>query len=70
MRLPKIDSATYRAIITGLQTFSGFLVALVATPDAMAVISRFYPWLAPVVATGAAIASFVINLFRKDVRNY
>lgn len=70
MRLPKIDSATYRAVVTGLQTFAGFVIAIVASPQAMAAITDFYPWLAPVVVSGASIASFALNFFRGDVRNY
>lgn len=70
MRLPSKDSATWRAIITGLQTFSGFLIALVATPEAMKVIVDYYPQFVPAITVGATIAAFVWNLTRKDVDNY
>ena len=68
--LPSKDSATWRAIITGLQTFASFLVAFVAVPEAMDVVVKYYPALVPVIVAGAGIASFVLNLFRKDVKNY
>lgn len=70
MRLPSKDSATWRAIITGLQTFAGFLIALAASPETVDLINRYYPWLAPIVISGAGIASFVLNFIRKDVKNY
>lgn len=68
--LPTKDSATWRAIITGLQAFCGFLVALVAMPDVMNLINQYYPEIVPIVVAGAGLASFVLNLFRKDVKNW
>lgn len=70
MRLPSKDSATWRAIITGLQTFAGFVIALAASPDTINLLNQYYPWIVPVVISGAGIASFILNFFRKDVRNY
>ena len=68
--LPKKDSATWRAIITAVQAFAGFLIAIAASPDTISIINEYYPYLVPVVVTGAGIASFVLNLFRKDVKNW
>lgn len=70
MRLPSKDSATWRAIITGLQTFCGFLVALIALPDFSEIVQQFYPEAVPIIVTGAGVASFVLNFFRKSVKNY
>jgi len=70
MRLPRLDSATWRGIITALQTLGSLLVALVAIPEVMDVLTQYYPAFVPVVITGAGIISFIINLFRKDVKNY
>lgn len=70
MRLPAKDSATWRSIITGLQTFCGFLVALLALPEFSELVQQFYPAAVPVIVTGAGLASFVLNFFRKDVKNY
>jgi hypothetical protein len=70
MRLPQKDSATWRAIITALQTFCGFLIALAAQPDTIRLINNFYPWIVPVIVSGAGVASFVLNFFRKSVNNY
>lgn len=70
MKLPAKDSATWRAIITAIQTFAGFLVALAAQPDTVKLINDYYPWLVPVVVGGAGIASLVLNLLRSTVKNY
>lgn len=70
MRLPKLDSATWRGVITALQTLGSFLVALVAIPEVMDLITQHYPTFVPGVVVGAGIISFAINLFRKDVKNY
>ena len=68
--LPSKDSATWRAIITALQTFAVFLVALAAQPDTMRAINEYAGWLVPTITVGAGIASFTLNFFRKDVKNY
>ena len=70
MRLPKVDSATYRAIVTGLQAFVGFLVAAVAIPEFRQLVLDFYPSALPILVTGAGLASFVLNYFRSNVKNY
>ena len=70
MRLPKLDSATWRAIITALQTLIGFLAALLVLPEFRELVNQFYPQAVPLVVAGAGICSFIINFFRKDVRNY
>ena len=70
MKLPSKDSATWRAIVTGLQAFCGLLVALVAMPEFSQLVRQFYPAALPVIISGAAVASFVLNFLRKDVKNY
>lgn len=68
--IPSKDSATWRAIVTALQVFAAFLVALVAQPETMNLITQYYPWLIPGITVGAGVASLLLNLFRKDVRNW
>lgn len=70
MRLPSKDSATWRAIITAIQTLAGFLVALAASPETIQLIQQFYPWIVPVVVGGAGVASLILNIFRPTVKNY
>jgi hypothetical protein len=70
LRLPKLDSATWKALITALQTFAAFLVAFATVPEAMDLLTKFYPVVVPLVISGAGIASFILNFFRKDVKNY
>ena len=70
IRLPHIDSATYRAIITALQTLCGFVVAAVAMPEFRELVLRFYPAALPILVSGAGVASFVLNYFRQNVKNY
>ena len=67
--LPNKDSALWRAVVTALQTFTAFLVALVAQPEAMQLLTEHYAWLIPGITAGAGIASFLLNLIRKDVKN-
>ena len=64
--LPTKDSAAWRAIITAIQAIAGFVVYLAANPDVL----DSYPTLVPIVVGGAGIASFVLNLLRKDVKNF
>lgn len=70
MKLPSKDSATWRAIITGLQAFAGFLVALAAQPETMSLINQYYPWIVPTIVAGASLSSLLLNVFRKDIKNY
>lgn len=70
MRFPKIDSATYRGIITAIQAFLGFVVAAVALPEFRQLVTDFYPAALPLLVSGAGIASFILNVFRSNVRNY
>lgn len=70
MRLPTKDSATWRGILTSAQVLGAFIVALVATPDAMELIRQFYPQFIPVLTGAAGVIAFVIGFFRKSVKNY
>lgn len=70
MRLPKIDSATWRALLTALQTFLAFLAALLVLPEFRELVTQFYPQAVPTVVAFAGIVTFVINFFRQDVKNY
>lgn len=70
MRLPKTDSATWRAVMTAAQTFLAFLVALAALPEFRQLLTDFYPQALPIVVSGAGILSFILNYFRKSIKNY
>ncbi len=70
MRLPKVDSATYRAIVTALQALVGFILAALAIPEFRQLVLDFYPAALPYIVTGAGMASFILNFFRPNVRNY
>lgn len=70
MRLPKVDSATYRGIVTAIQAFLGFMVAAVALPEFRQLVQEFYPAALPLLVSGAGLASFVLNYFRSNVKNY
>ena len=56
MRLPKVDSATYRGIVTAIQAFLGFMVAAVALPEFRQLVQEFYPAALPLLVSGAGIA--------------
>jgi hypothetical protein len=68
--LPSKDSATWRAVVTALQTLAAFLVAIVAQPETMDLINQYYAWLVPSITLGAGIASFLLNFVRRDVKNW
>ena len=70
MRLPRVDSATFRAIVTAAQAFAGFLPVLLVMPEFRELVINFYPKALPAVVVAAGLASFIVNFFRKDVRNY
>jgi hypothetical protein len=70
MRLPQKDSATYRAIITGVQTLLGFIVAAMAMPEFRELVLRWYPAALPILVSVASLSSFVLNYFRSSVKNY
>lgn len=70
MRLPKVDSATYRGIVTAIQAFLGFMVAAVAIPEFRQLVQEFYPAALPLLVSGAGIASFILNVVRGSVKNY
>jgi len=70
MRLPKVDSATYRGIVTAIQAFLGFMVAAVALPEFRQLVQEFYPAALPLIVSGAGIASFILNVVRGSVKNY
>lgn len=70
MRLPKVDSATYRGIVTAIQAFLGFMVAAVALPEFRQLVQEFYPAALPLLVSGAGIASFILNVVRGSVKNY
>ena len=70
MRLPALDSATWRAIITSLQTFLGFMAALLLLPEFRQLVTQFYPQAIPVIVAASGVVTFIINFFRADVRNY
>jgi hypothetical protein len=70
MRLPEKDSATYRSIITGVQTLLGFIVAAMAMPEFRELVHQWYPAALPILVGVASLSSFVLNYFRSSVKNY
>ena len=70
LRLPKKDSAVFRALVTFLQTTIALLVIVLAMPEFNQVVSKYYPDALPAIAILTTIVTFIWNLIRKDVRNY
>jgi len=70
MKLPTVDSATWRGLITSLQAFCGLVVAAVAMPEFRQLVLQFYPAALPIIVSGAGLASFVLNFLRANVKNY
>ena len=70
MKLPQKDSATFRALVTLLQTIIGLAVVVLAMPEFTEVVRKFYPDALPVIAIVTAVVTFVWNVIRKDVPNY
>ena len=70
MKLPQKDSATFRALVTFLQTIIGLAVVVLAMPEFTEVVRKFYPDALPVIAIVTAVVTFIWNVIRKDVPNY
>lgn len=70
MRLPKIDSATFRGVVTALQTLVGTLFVIYGIPGVKEAIEINAPEAAGAVATAAGIVAFIWNIIRRDVKNY
>ncbi len=70
IRLPKIDSATFRGVVTAVQAFVGTLLAIYAVPGVKEVIQTKAPEVAGVIATCAGVVALIWNLVRRDVKNY
>ena len=70
MKLPQKDSATFRALVTFLQTIVGLAVVVLAMPEFTEVVRKFYPDALPVIAIVTAVVTFIWNVIRKDVPNY
>jgi hypothetical protein len=50
MKLPSKDSATFRALVTFLQTVIALLVVVLAMPEFTEVVKKFYPDALPAIA--------------------
>lgn len=63
------DSATWRAVVTALQTFVAFVATMLIMPEFRQLVTEFYPAAVPAITSLAGVASFVLNFLRKDVPN-
>ena len=70
MKFPSKDSATFRALVTGLQTVIALMVVVLAMPEFTEVVKKFYPDALPAIAILTTVVTFVWNVIRKDVKNY
>ena len=70
MKLPSVDSATWRGLITSVQSLAAFVVTLLLLPGVADIIRDFYPEAVVLVSIAGFLASFFPNLIRKDVKNY
>ncbi len=70
LRLPALDSATFKAIITFIQVNVPIALVWVTDPQVITFVTTYIPWLLPLLSFGAAAAAFIIGVARKDVKNY
>jgi hypothetical protein len=76
MKLPSRDSATGRALATAAQFLAAIVVALPALigllsdPQFNTLVTQYAPKLVPTLTFTIALATFVNNYARKDVKNY
>lgn len=70
VRLPFVDSATYRGILTAAQVAVPWLLVQFTDPSLLHFVNEFAPGLLPFVTGGAGILAFVIGVLRKNVPNY
>lgn len=69
-RLPQIDSATFKGIITWLQVNVPIALVTLTDPSVIHAINQYVPWLLPVVTLGSGVCAFIIGVLRDDVPNY
>lgn len=78
MNLPSQDSATGRALKTAMQAIIGFFIGLIlavwavpGVPEAIiAYIKSNFVGVALMIGVPSGLTSFIMNLFRPDVKNY
>lgn len=69
-RLPKKDSAVWRAIITTIEGTFVLVLGLLSLPEVREYIMQVHPQTVPAFALGLAVVNFIRNFFRKDVKPY
>lgn len=70
IRLPKRDSAVWRALVTTLEGSTVFALGLLGVPEVRDYLVQVRPEILPVFPVALATANFIRNFFRKDVRTY
>lgn len=70
IRLPKKDSAVWRALITTIEGTFVFVLGLLAVPEVRDYLIQVRPEVLPYFPVALATANFIRNFFRKDVRTY
>ena len=69
-RLPKVDSATFRAALSFVETFLGGVLVLFLDPNFHTLVQQYVPNALPVIAAATGAISLIINILRTDVANY
>lgn len=67
---PTYDSTTARTLRVIAYEVCGLLLAILANPDAVQLIKNYYPQVLIILTAFAPVATFLVNLIKKDVENY
>jgi hypothetical protein len=68
--LPSKDSTAVRTLRVVAYEVLGLLLAVLASPDAVELLKQYYPQVLIILTTFAPIATLIVNLLRRDVKNW
>ena len=68
--LPSKDSTVARTLRVLVYELCAVLLAVLANPEAVELIKQYYPELLVILTGFAPVATFLVNLIRKDVKNW
>lgn len=68
--LPSKDSTAARTFRVLVYELCAVFLAILANPDAVELLRGYYPELLVILTGFAPVATLIVNLIRKDVRNW
>jgi hypothetical protein len=68
--LPSKDSTAVRTLRVATYELLGLFLAIMANPDAVELLRNYYPEVFAILVGFAPVATFIVNLLRRDVKNW